>query len=140
MNKEIMNCTNEDMRYICSIKDLQNSGIVSKTWLGRTTIGFGDLLPLHGALFSHPLSAVILRIWGSGTDDTEADFGGNLFSHFIHIHFVLCRKANVMSHVSRTISFVSCILSAPSFIFTFFCSAVRRQDVRQRTVFWLDFL
>jgi hypothetical protein len=39
----------------------------------------------------------------------------------------LCRKATVMSHLTRTISFVSCFLSAPSFIFTFFRSSVRRR-------------
>jgi hypothetical protein len=52
----------------------------------------------------------------------------------------LCRKATVMSHLTRTISFVSCILSAPSFIFTSFRSDVRRQDVRQLEGFCSDFL
>jgi hypothetical protein len=90
-----------------------------------------------GVLFSYRLSVMCVR--GDSRDlglwNLQRRRLVRWFVFSFHTHS-FCFVQEDKRHVppTRTISFVSCSLSAPSFIFAFLLSAVRRHNVSQLTV------
>ena len=133
--------TKVNKRYMRNTKDLQNSCCSQNKDVGKLRRFWWSIAAWYrqqlGVLFSYRLSVMCFR--GDSRDlglrNVQRRRLTRWFFFSFHTHsrcFVQEDKRHVPP--TRTVSFVSCSLSTPSFIFTFLRRAVRRHNVSQLTV------